>query len=444
MAPLGHSSNGPSYTQMPTADVRTWRIMDNQEEARTAAIEEGENDDVQSLLTDNEYTSASGVYNNSRFESSAKSASMVSSLCATTAISSDEEDDNMSGIGPGNSIHSRAGSRLANEKWRKTRKSVIGGVILASTLGVAAWLGVHFAKMQETSDAEASVPEVSVFYSQGIIHNPQLRVLLETEIQPLMQDKDSAMIASGVNATLNRLENVVVKNLPKEQREMIEKQQISARTWADFAALAKAMRDPRVKELGRNAFDVIRNSSVFEGPKALSLKIMDHLMPRAAELNSLRKELIPRSFTEALDRWAQERHLVGSELTDESHSEAWRGMLDPRITKLMRGNGTIEIDMTAGRRLNAGTWAHPVLNGFETTVGITTVVLVVVMEIMLHIEVLNPKFSLPTWAWMMILVPANTVAVWTCVTGLSLWCDLVFGALGLNVLDAIYLILRMR
>lgn len=448
MAPIGGPSNssGGNYTKMPREDARTWRMVENGEE-QLAAIEEGESDlpadcfdDSQSLLSadynspsavysqHSDYTSPSAVYSQyseSGFASTAMSASIVSSLY-TVSEGSDEEG----------SLNVQALERNKHEKFRKVRKGITGGV-LAISFGIVAWYGVHFVSSRQPGlTSEALQPPA------GIIRNPEFRALLQNEIQPLMQNTHASRIASGVNSTLNRLDNFVVKRLPQEQRDILEKQQISARTWADFAALAKAMRDPRVKDLGKDVFNVIRNASIFDGPTTLSLKIVDHLMPRASELNAMRKELIPSTFTDALHKWSREH--LGNATEADSHSKVWRGMLDPSITKLMRGNGTIEIDLTEGRRLNMGTWAHPVLNPFETTLGITAVVLVTAMEILIHVEILNPKFSMPTWGWMAILVPTHTVAVWTCVTGLSLWCDLVFGALGLNVLDAFYLIFTMR
>jgi hypothetical protein len=298
-----------------------------------------------------------------------------------------------------------------------------------------------------------------------------------------MNDHDEKQIASGVDKTLNRLDTYVVKNLPKEQREILEKQKVEKEVWTDFAALAKAMRDPRVQNLGREAFHVIRNSSVFDGPAKLSGKIVQHLTPRLAELNALREELVPKGFTRALDRWREDnmanlsygfgsygqpevgvfpegKYAEGSdqEGSDHIHSKAWRGMLNPSITKLLRSNSssTIEIEYTDDnelsiesvptkeRRLNMGTWARPVLTGFENSIGITATVLVTAMEIIIHVEIITPKFHMPTWAWMSIVVPSETVGVWTCVTGLSVWCDIMFGALGLNVLDAFYVLIRMR
>lgn len=432
MAPLGSSKtpSGVSYSPMPTTDVRAMQMMETEETGTLQSIDEAESDDSQSLLTEE-----TGQYT-ARSQASREGFSKTPSYAA---LSSDEEDGMVTPV-------SRSRSRSENFKWRDIRKGTFGGVTLAVLMGLAAWFGIQLAIRPSVTGSPESVQN-----SGGIMNGPQLRNLLVNEIQPLMSGKTGSEIALGVNQTLNRLQNIVVKRLPQEQRDALEQNQVETRTWSDIARLIRAMRDPRIKELGRETFEMIRNSSVFEDPEALSLKIVNRLRHKGEELNSLRKELIPHSFTEALDRWSKENLGTGS--TTETHSKAWRGMLDPSITRLMRGNGTIEIDMTEGRekidmtegrRLNMGTWAHPVLNGFELTIGITTVVLIAAMEIMIHIEIFNSKFSMPTWAWMMVIMPAQTVGVWTCVTGLSIWCDLVFGALGLNVLDAFYVLIRMR
>lgn len=450
MAPLGSSkSPGATYTPMRTSEIRSYQMMETQEEPEDRSlhsIEEGEPEESQSLFSDEMGTERSAFSRESKSGfSQPGTATVTMSVLESRLSSSDEEDES--------TIDARSYSRDARDAKRgRIRKGVASGLLLALTLSVVVWCGFEFGPTV-TGTAEAPGATKS---SPGIIGNPEFRVLLANEIRPLLQGHNEDQIKMGVNTTLNRLDNIVVKNLPKEQREILEKQEVEAQTWADFAALAKAMRDPRVQRLGKEAFQVIRNSSIFDGPAVLSAKIIKHITDtgRVAEMQSLREELIPKGFTSALDRWAKENLANGgaSDDSDAAHSKAWRGMLDPSITKLMRGNGTIEIDYEyegrrlddKGRQLNMGTWAHPVLNGFETTLGITTVVLVTAMELVIHIEIINPKFHMPTWAWLLVFMPAQTVAVWTCVTGLSLWCDLVFGALGLNVLDALFLIMRMR
>jgi hypothetical protein len=85
--------------------------------------------------------------------------------------------------------------------------------------------------------------------------------------------------------------------------------------------------------------------------------------------------------------------------------------------------------------LNSGTWYNPKLNTVELTFSIISVVLIVALELLIHLDILIEGFQMPTWGWLMLVCPTEGTALATCMIGLTIWCDFIFAAVGLNIVD---------
>merc|ERR1719446_1577879 len=90
------------------------------------------------------------------------------------------------------------------------------------------------------------------------------------------------------------------------------------------------------------------------------------------------------------------------------------------------------------RRLDSGakadTWLSPEIDTSEFVSSLVGVSMVFVLELIIHLSYWI-GFSMPLWAWLMLLCPTEGTAVATCLFGLSVWCDVILGTLGLNVLE---------
>merc|ERR1719197_1840214 len=63
------------------------------------------------------------------------------------------------------------------------------------------------------------------------------------------------------------------------------------------------------------------------------------------------------------------------------------------------------------RRLNSGTWYNPKLNTVELTFSIISLVLIVALELLIHLDILIEGFQMPTWGWLMLVCPTEGTAL---------------------------------
>lgn len=108
--------------------------------------------------------------------------------------------------------------------------------------------------------------------------------------------------------------------------------------------------------------------------------------------------------------------------------------LGPHMRKLVTQAGGGAAVLPALRRL-ADTWYTPELNTLELSISISAVVLTFVTELLIHLDILMKEFDMPTWAWLLVFCPTEGTALATCMFGLTIWCDIILGAVGVNVLD---------
>merc|ERR550537_8884 len=91
------------------------------------------------------------------------------------------------------------------------------------------------------------------------------------------------------------------------------------------------------------------------------------------------------------------------------------------------------------RRLDKGapgdTWLSPEIDTSEFVSSLVGVSMVFVLELIIHMSYWI-GFSMPLWAWLMLLCPTEGMAVMTCLFGHSIWCSVILGTLGFNVIEA--------
>lgn len=300
------------------------------------------------------------------------------------------------------------------------------------------------------------------------------------QIQPALGSRvDEHQLHGLINHTIGNLKGMAEKGLPHAQASALRNAQLTPRNWADLHELLRGIMNHRVQEAGKIALNVIQDN-LFMPQEVIAQRLMEELQPMARDLMGLRSKIVPERLDGTLSAWA--------EMHDESHG-AWKGLLDPLALEHVHENPAPSARRLAGdsRRLDKSTTtkgndkdndkgndkgndkATTTITKGDTTsttktttektttevttttskskpppgtilIGISSVILVAAAEVLVHIEMFVPKFSMPAWAWRLILTPTEAGVVATCKRGLNVWCDIVLGALGLNVLDASYVI----
>merc|ERR1719146_211642 len=73
--------------------------------------------------------------------------------------------------------------------------------------------------------------------------------------------------------------------------------------------------------------------------------------------------------------------------------------------------------------------------------GIVSTIFIVAGEIMLHIEMFWPGLSMPAWVWDMVFSVGKVGGIASCKLGSSVWCNFALGAFGLNIIDALFVLI---
>merc|ERR1719379_364986 len=281
---------------------------------------------------------------------------------------------------------------------------------------------------------------------------------------PLQGAPRGASLRDGVRSLLGEFSSLLDEHLDSSGKAALRQAHLSASEWQSFGRMLSAVRDVRVQALGNQTLAVVRESS--GDAAAVQRKLQGMFQARKAELQRLRDELVPGDLSGSLRAWAEEQQpskvagFVGGMLSPQALQEMSRRDLrmpqSPVQTRsvpsgiashvrelaarVQSAPGAAGAAPTAGHvahllRRRLDTWYHPELNTVELTFSIIAVALVCVLEILIHLNILLKDFSMPTWAWILVVAPTEGTAVATCLFGLTLWCDIIFGAVGLNVLD---------
>jgi len=317
------------------------------------------------------------------------------------------EDGNESGD---EDIPSSSDVEGANQKaWQRKWKylAFIGVVCVAST-GIV---------LSQINASDSSV--VSDNLRHGVFDAPQFEQMLWEQIHPVLGSSVHDEELSGhVKHTIKNLKAMAENELPKAQASALKNAQMTAQNWADLKEMSRGGMNPQVQEAGKLMLGVLREN-VFSSQEVIARRLKETLQPKASELLELRSKIIPARLDIGLSKWAKAHN--------ESHA-AWKGLLDSPLALQPVHEGNAPAD----RRLSIGVGGVPV--------GILAVILVAIGEILVHVEMFVPKFNMPSWGWKLILTPVQVVSVLACNNGLNVYCNSIMGAMGLNALDAVFVL----
>lgn len=88
-----------------------------------------------------------------------------------------------------------------------------------------------------------------------------------------------------------------------------------------------------------------------------------------------------------------------------------------------------------GVAVQTDAWANPVLNGFTFGLGLASNLMLLGFEVCLHLEFFLPGFYMPWWAWLLLIGPTEGLGITTCIFGLSIFCKMMLGAVGVHVIE---------
>lgn len=255
------------------------------------------------------------------------------------------------------------------------------------------------------------------------------RSLLEKPDEPA---EATAATDKRIDDAIERVHSLIASHVSQDAAESLKNAKIGPDTWSDLSMVHRAMTDKRVQHVGFVVLEEVKKN-MLANPIDIGNKIKERLDKN--ELRTLAQEVVPSRVRESLRRkWA------GAKESDEA--SIWRAMLDPEGTSFakLRANDTDTkaVTMQQPRQLRTGPWSAPTsINGWELAEGIVMIVMVSAAELVLHIDLLIPNVDMPLFVHAILMIPSYALGVGSCVIGMTVWCDLFLGALGVNVLDAI-------
>lgn len=385
--------------------------------------------------------------------------------------------------------------------WRRAFL-IAGGLSALGVLGVwggAAVVGHGATRPSAVSAADPGARRPARHFEvaapRSLLEAPETVDLVVDTVRGIKPDDLSEDgLRAGVQQLLRVFSELVEENLDDRSRMAFKEAHFGAAEWRDVAKTLRALRDIRLQKLGHEILQQVRSSnSSVSGEVQEELK--NELLSRKGELVALRQDVTTSHLAEAVRKWARRRRRGEGELELDGKIQLWSGMFSPEALSEMRRQeqplrapqalpGIPQSSVTARpidakeigghmrslvarvggtaahasaavvggqlgrlahqlrRRLNSGTWANPKINTVELTFSIIAVGLMVAMEVVQLVEIFKPDFEMPTWGWLMLVTPTEGAGVATCMIGLTVWCDIVLGALGINVLQELEALTR--
>jgi hypothetical protein len=294
----------------------------------------------------------------------------------------------------------------STQKWRQPfQRKVMTSAIIAVVCVVSA-----YAMFSQIGDAADGV-------EHRLFDAPEMhRMLLESARPVLGATMNDEELSGHIKNTIKHLKERADTDLPQDQAAALKNAQLTPQQWQDLGQTARASRDRQVHKAGLLALQVLR-ANLFSSEKVIAEKMKEALTPYARSLIKLRSQVVTEHMDVALNKWAQSQQ-------GETHG-AWRGLLDsPSVLQPIRDGEA------PSRRLALGVGGTPV--------GVLSVVLVMIGEILVHVDMFVPNFSIPQWAWKLIMTPAEVTTALACTNGANAYCNTIMGTMGVNVLDAAY------
>jgi len=362
-------------------------------------------------------------------------------VCSFLKSNETEDEDSMM-----KTIESGSGSDDGSSIGSSKRPAWKRKALFVAFVGVVASAGVVISEI----DASESMGDgkAGLTPHHGVFDAPQFEQLLWEQIQPIFGSSVAQMELSGhIKHSIRHLKAMAEKDLPKDQAKALKDAQLTAQNWIDLKETVHGARNPDVQEAGKITLDVL-NHNLFSSEEVIAQRLKEALQPQAYKLMELRSKIVPARIDLALGAWAK-RH-------NESHA-AWKGLLDsPMALQPVRATHPMSHERVAGfshvpasvqRRLGGHAPSRspsPAPSGQlgigGKAVGILSVIMVAIGEILVHVEMFVPGFAMPSWAWKLILTPVQVVSVLTCSNGANAYCNTIMGAMGLNTLDAVFVL----
>jgi hypothetical protein len=184
--------------------------------------------------------------------------------------------------------------------------------------------------------------------------------------------------------------------------------------------------------MGKIVLEVM-SENLFASKDVIGKKVMEKMQPRHDEILDLRAEL----FTPNVNHKALKR-------IENGQSVEWDKLLGTNALEGMRRKAEGQQSLAPSRQLGVTmpfVGKAPADTAESLTLGILSTIAISAGEIMLHIEMWWPGFALPGWAWDVMFQSGALMGVTSCKLGTSFWCNFALGALGLNLIDALFVLI---
>jgi len=259
----------------------------------------------------------------------------------------------------------------------------------------------------------------------GVFDAPQFEQLLFERVQPILGSSVGHEELSGhIKQQIRNLKETAEQHLPKAQARVLKNAKVTDQTWQDLKDMGTGVNHPVVQEAGKITLGVIRDN-LFSSEKVMTQHLKEALAPSAYQLMKLRSQIVPEHVDRRLGAWAK--------MHNESHA-ALKGLMDTGALEALREHGPSANALSlAGRRL-------AFLGMGDKALGIFAVVAVAIGEILIHCEMFIKNFFIPQYAWVLILIPMQVVSSLACAKGVNVYCDTIMGFMGLNSLDATFVL----
>jgi hypothetical protein len=308
-------------------------------------------------------------------------------------------------------------------KVQKAMGSTHFPLVLFFIVGVSVTMGWTGGYMYSQSAIDAS--DINGSPRHGVFDAPQFEQVVMERIQPVFSSSyySQTELSGHVQHAIKHLKSMAESDLAPAQARELKNAKLTSQNWTDLQAMTHGARNPEVKEAGKTVLDVLQDN-LFSSEEVIAQRLTEALKPKAQDLMKLRSKIVPAHLDRALGAWARNQK-------DESQTHtAWKGMLDsPQALQPLRDSKSLT-HAPAARRLAIGIGGVPV--------GILSVILVALGEILVHVEMFVPGFVMPNWIWKLILTPVEVSSVLACTNGANAFCDTIIGFMGLNALDALF------
>lgn len=308
----------------------------------------------------------------------------------------------------------------------------VGGLMGASVLtwAVVAFVSFYGSSFQSTSFQKSSGG------SSGVLDSVEFDEVLRTQARSLLdvpEAKTKNVNAEHIDAAIKKVHKFFDQHFTKSQKMKLARHPFPATFWSDLKTLPGILKDRRVRNVGSTVLHEVRRN-LLAGPAEVGKKVMAQL--QRDSLQDLAHEVLPYRLREKLGKWDQEA----------SGEHAWHAMLDPtgelfprlrhNSTDLQFGKTTMSLQIGEHRRLfDEDTTFLRLDHPAEFAEGIVSTVAVSAAVIVLNIDLLS-KLEFPKWVHGMLFLNAAAFGGLSCTFGLTLWCDMFVGGLGLLALEA--------